>query len=252
MGLFFEELPTYLKDNGDLVRANEYEAYIKSEEARFVSYLYDHEASKQRIIENETDDLLYSYYDARIAVGEAAKKYGNSAPETQALRGVMNEYYKIVTFVIVRIARSVGALYSEEFISGWEARAQNFPFRDIMRSIAQESWQAAPATSTGQPATEQTVTATASTKRVPRNAYTERVRTHIVYELMKRAGIIDLQIIDNTQIATFVRAVIGGNPDVDIRRTNCYRYINERLSRKDEATISAIFEPFEKKQTSDK
>ena len=109
-----------------------------------------------------------------------------------------------------------------------------------------------PTAATGQPTAEQTVTATASTKRGPRNAYTERVRTHIVYELMKRAGMIDLQILDNTQIATFVRAVIGGNPDVEIRRTNCYRYINERLSRKDEATISALFEPFDKKQTRDK
>lgn len=109
-----------------------------------------------------------------------------------------------------------------------------------------------PTVATGQSTAEQTVTATASTKRGPRNAYTERVRTHIVYELMKRAGMIDQQILDNTQIATFIRAVIGGNPDVEIRGTNCYRYINERLPRKDEATISALFEPFDKKQTRDK
>lgn len=250
MGLFFEELPTYLKDNGDLVRANEYEAYIKSEEARFVSFLYDHEASKQRIIENETDDLLDSYYDARMAVGEAAKKYGNIAPETQALRGVMFGYQNTAIRIIVRVASRAGVSYSEEFISYWENRAAYFPFGDIMRSVAQESEQADPATSTAAPAAE--LAAKASTKGRPRNEYTELVRTKIVYELMKRAGMIDLQILDNTQIATFVRAVIGGNPDVEIRRTNCYRYINERLSRKDEATISALFEPFDKKQTRDK
>lgn len=250
MGLFFEELPTYLKDNGDLVRANEYEAYIKSEEARFMAYLYDHETNKQRIIENETDDLLDSYYDARMAVGEAAKKYGNIAPETQALRGVMFGYQNTAIRIIVRVASRAGVSYSEEFISYWENRAAYFPFGDIMRSVAQESEQADPATSTGQPAAELAVKA--STKSSPRNEYSERVRTKIVYELMKRAGMIDQQILDNTQIATFIRAVIGGNPDVEIRRTNCYRYINERLSRKDEATISTLFEPFDKKQTRDK
>lgn len=252
MGLFFKELPTYLKDNGDLVRANEYEAYIKSEEARFVSFLYDHEASKQRIIENETDDLLYSYYDARIAVGEAAKKYGNSAPETQALRGVMNEYYKIVTFVIVRIARSVGALYSEEFISGWEARAKNFPFRDIMREAEPNPGQAAPATSTGQPATEQPVTATASTKRGPRNAYTERLRTHIVYELMKRAGI-KIGTYDKTDIARVIIPAIGGNPDVRVGDSNVYKkHLSADLTPQEKAIISDLFEKFDKEQTNGK
>lgn len=250
MGLFFKELPTCLKDNGDLVRADEYEAYIKREEVRFMAYLYDHETNKQRIIENETDDLLDSYYDARMAVGEAAKKYGNIAPETQALRGVMFGYQNTAIRIIVRVASRAGVSYSEEFISYWENRAAYFPFGDIMRSVAQESEQADPATSTGQPAAELAVKA--STKSSPRNEYSERVRTKIVYELMKRAGMIDQQILDNTQIATFIRAVIGGNPDVEIRRTNCYRYINERLSRKDEATISALFEPFDKKQTRDK
>ena len=250
MGLFFKELPTCLKDNGDLVRADEYEAYIKREEARFMAYLYDHETNKQRIIENETDDLLDSYYDARMAVGEAAKKYGNIAPETQALRRVMCGCQYTAIRIIVRVASRAGVSYSEEFISYWENRAAYFPFGDIMRSVAQESEQADPATSTGQPAAELAVKA--STKSSPRNEYSERVRTKIVYELMKRAGMIDQQILDNTQIATFIRAVIGGNPDVEIRRTNCYRYINERLSRKDEATISALFEPFDKKQTRDK
>jgi len=215
-----------------------------------MAYLYDHETNKQRIIENETDDLLDSYYDARMAVGEAAKKYGNIAPETQALRGVMFGYQNTAIRIIVRVASRAGVSYSEEFISYWENRAAYFPFGDIMRSVAQESEQADPATSTGQPAAELAVKA--STKSSPRNEYSERVRTKIVYELMKRAGMIDQQILDNTQIATFIRAVIGGNPDVEIRRTNCYRYINERLSRKDEATISALFEPFDKKQTRDK
>ena len=215
-----------------------------------MAYLYDHETNKQRIIENETDDLLDSYYDARMAVGEAAKKYDNIAPETQALRGVMFGYQNTAIRIIVRVASRAGVSYSEEFISYWENRAAYFPFGDIMRSVAQESEQADPATSTGQPAAELAVKA--STKSSPRNEYSERVRTKIVYELMKRAGMIDQQILDNTQIATFIRAVIGGNPDVEIRRTNCYRYINERLSRKDEATISALFEPFDKKQTRDK
>ena len=250
MGLFFKELPTYLKDNGDLVRANEYEEYINSEEARFMAYLYDHETNKQRIIENETDDLLDSYYDARMAVSAAAKRYGDNAYETQSLRGVMFGYQNTAIRIIVRVASRAGVSYSEEFISYWENRAAYFPFGDIMRSVAQESEQADPATSTGQPAAELAVKA--STKSSPRNEYSERVRTKIVYELMKRAGMIDQQILDNTQIATFIRAVIGGNPDVEIRRTNCYRYINERLSRKDEATISALFEPFDKKQTRDK
>lgn len=252
MGQFFEELSTYLKDNRDLVRADEYEAYIKREEARFMAYLYDHETNKQRIIENVTDDLLYSYYDARIAVGEAAKKYGNSAPETQALRGVMNGYCSTVTLVIVRIARRAGALYSENFISGWEARADYFPFGEIMRGATPNPGQAAPATSTGQPAAEQPVTATASTKRGPRNAYTERLRTHIVYELMKRAGI-KIGTYDKTDIARVIIPAIGGNPDVRVGDSNVYKkHLSADLTPQEKAIISDLFEKFDKEQTNGK
>ncbi len=223
MGLFFEELPTYLKDNGDLVRANEYEAYIKSEEARFVSYLYDHEASKQRIIENETDDLLYSYYDARIAVGEAAKKYGNSAPETQALRGVMNGYCSAVTLVIVRIARRAGALYSETFISEWEERAAYFPFGKVMRKARQDAEQAAPATSTGQPAAELAVQ---TPERRRNKGKTKKARVFELCDLMRKDRERYAKM-DATVVADEIRNFMGEELDKAIKNTVTYKYVRE-------------------------
>lgn len=109
-----------------------------------------------------------------------------------------------------------------------------------------------PTVATGQPTAEQTVTATASTKRGPRNAYSERLRTHIVYELMKRAGI-NLRIYDKTDIARLIQAAIGGNPDVRVGDSNVYKiHLSADLSPQEEKTISALFKPFEKEQTNGK
>lgn len=109
-----------------------------------------------------------------------------------------------------------------------------------------------PTAATGQPTAEQTVTATASTKGRPRNVYTERLRTHMVYELMKRVGI-KLRTYDKTDIARFIRAAIGGNTSTEIRDSNIYKkHLLDDPTPQEEAIISALFEPFDKKQTSDK
>lgn len=269
MGLFFNDLRAQFraKPEGGATLGQ----YIPEEVRRLESYLYDHEANKQRIIENVTDDLLTGYYETRTSLTKikndkkkraAAAKAGAAAPSPEAdgknkkraaksakagaaapspeadekeLRAVMLTYHDVAAMVMVDICRRVGGSYSDEFIRRWEektSRTGYFPFGALMRTNAR----ATPSpTDNAQPEQPE-----ASTNEYKGKTLPVHVRAAIVEKLLSIAGVTAKSISnptgthDKTTVCKFVNAVIGGNTDTKIRNSSTYRHIGRPLTTKEQ------------------
>ena len=250
MGLFFNDLRAQFraKPDGGATLGQ----YIPEEVRRLESYLYDHEANKQRIIENVTDDLLTGYYETRTSLTKikndkkkraAAAKAGAAAPSPEAdekeLRAVMLTYHDVAAMVMVDICRRVGGSYSDEFIRRWEektSRTGYFPFGALMRTNAR----ATPSpTDNAQPEQPEAPTKQRKEKKI----LSERIRIAAVYKLMEQQGA-TLAKYDRTVIAKFIRDIIGGNPNVIIKNTNVYKALPVELTPEEEKNIAELFKPF--------
>ena len=243
MGLFFNDLRAQFraKPDGGATLGQ----YIPEEVRRLESYLYDHEANKQRIIENVTDDLLTGYYETRTSLTKikndkkkraAAAKAGAAAPSPEAdekeLRAVMLTYHDVAAMVMVDICRRVGGSYSDEFIRGWEektSRTGYFPFGALMRTNAR----ATPSpTDNAQPEQPEAPTNEYKGKTLP-----VHVRAAIVEKLLSIAGVTAKSASnptgthDKTTVCKFVNAVIGGNTGAaEVGNTYVYRHIGRPLT----------------------
>lgn len=254
MGLFFNDLRAQFraKPEGGATLGQ----YIPEEVRRLESYLYDHEANKQRIIENVTDDLLTGYYETRTSLTKikndkkkraAVAKAGAAAPSPEAdekeLRAVMLTYHDVAAMVMVDICRRVGGSYSDEFIRGWEektSRTGYFPFGALMRTNAR----ATPSpTDNAQPEQSEQL-AQPEQPEAPTNGYKGKtlpvhVRAAIVEKLLSIAGVTAKSTSnptgthDKTTVCKFVNAVIGGNTGAaKVGNTYVYRYIGRQLTTK--------------------
>lgn len=244
MGLFFNDLRAQFRANP--AGGATLEGYISDEADRLESYLYDHEANKQRIIENVTNDLLTGYYETRTSLTRikndkkkrAAAKAGAAAPSPEAdekeQRAVMLTYHNVAAMVMVDICRRVGGSYSDEFIRRWEektSRTGYFPFGDLMRMNAR-------------PTPSPTDNAQPEQPEIPTNEYKGKtlpvhVRAAIVEKLLSIAGVTAKSTSnptgthDKTTVCKFVTAVIGGNTDAaEVGNTYVYRYIGRQLTTK--------------------